>query len=167
MAHFDAEQYFRRIQSILSSAPSRNGDRIYDQIALIVTDLFLSAAYSQRRQSSAEEDILYEIKRFMDSEVNLRATLDEICTLFYQNKSYLIYRFRREFGITPHKYMLDRKMVAAREMLSSSSMQIKEISALLGFANPQYFSSAFKSDCGMTPLEYREKVSAADDQRKK
>ena len=158
ISHFDAEAYFRRVQSLLSASYPRNRDKLYDQVALILTELLLTAASSQRSLDDGKEDLIYEIRRFMDSEVNLRTSLDEICALFYQNKSYLIYRFRRTFGITPHQYLLRRKMEAAREMLATGGVQIKEISGLLGFSNPQYFSTAFRAACGMTPLEYREKA---------
>ena len=46
----------------------------------------------------------------------------------------------------------------AKEMLASGYLQIKEISNMLGFASPQYFSSAFKSYYGKTPLDYRAEV---------
>ena len=155
IAHYDAEPLFRKMQRTLSSIDYSNRFLVYDRVALIVTEMLLGAAAAKRDENAAERDIVYEVKRFIDAGTNPGTTLDEICTRFLQNKSYLIFRFRREFGITPHRYLLRRKMDAAKDLLTTSPMPIKEISELLGFANPQYFSSAFRRATGMTPGEYR------------
>ncbi|MBQ7010181.1 MAG: AraC family transcriptional regulator [Clostridia bacterium] len=157
-SHFDAESLFKRLRDLLVSVDYKNMDRVYDRAALVVTEILLSAATANRIKHYENEDVIYEVKRFVDSESGLCASLDDICTKFYQNKSYLIFRFRKEFGITPHKYILQRKMEAAKEMLASGNMQIKEISNLLGFASSQYFSSAFRTHFGKTPVEYRDEM---------
>lgn len=154
-SHFDAESTFRRLRDLLCSVDYKNMDKVYDRAALLVTELLLSASTANRIKHYENEDVVYEVKRFIDSDAGLSANLDDICTRFYQNKSYLIFRFRKEFGITPHKYMLQRKMDAAKEMLLQGYLQIKEISNILGFASPQYFSSTFRAHCGKTPVEYR------------
>ena len=154
-SHYDAESLFKRLRDLLVSVDYKNIDKVYDRAALVVTEIILGAATANRIKHYENEDVVYEVKRFIDSEAGLRASLDEICTRFYQNKSYLIFRFRKEFGITPHKYVLQRKMEAAKEMLGAGYLQIKEISNMLGFASPQYFSSAFRGYYGKTPLEYR------------
>jgi len=127
----------------------------YDRVALIVTELLLGAAAAKRDENAAECDVVYEVKRFLDAGTNLDVTLDEICARFLQNKSYLIFRFRQEFGITPHRYLLRKKMEAAEDLLLTSTISVREMSELLGFASPQYFSSAFRREVGMTPSEYR------------
>jgi len=151
----EAEAYFRRMQSLLSTVDFKNRDKVYDRIALVITELMLFASSAKRTENFEGEDMIYEVKRYIDSEPDLSISLGDVCTRFYRNKSYLIARFRQEFGITPHKYILNKKMEAAKDMLSTSAMQIKEISQLLGFASPQYFASAFRSCCGKTPLEFR------------
>lgn len=158
ISHFDAEALFRRLRELLVSVDYKNIDRVYDRAALLVTEILLSAVTANRIKDYENEDVIYEVKRFIDSEAGLSTGLEEICAKFYQNKSYLIFRFRKEFGITPHKYILQRKMEAAKEMLRSGNMQIKEISNHLGFASSQYFSSAFRAHCGKTPVEYRDGI---------
>ena len=45
----------------------------------------------------------------------------------------------------------------AKQYLESGSYQNQEISELVGFSDPFYFSKRFKQCCGITPSEYRQK----------
>ena len=42
-----------------------------------------------------------------------------------------------------------------KELIRKSELSVKEISIILGFDTPNYFSKTFKKKTGLTPLEYR------------
>ncbi len=63
--------------------------------------------------------------------------------------------FKQSFGVPPHQFLLDRKMLAARELLSHSQHSVKEIAAWLGFADEFYFSRLFKRKTGLAPSDWR------------
>ena len=67
--------------------------------------------------------------------------------------------FRRIFkeytGFSPAKYILNMKITQAKEMLTNSSTEIKEIAYTLGFENSDYFFTVFHRLTGQTPLSYR------------
>jgi YesN/AraC family two-component response regulator len=46
-------------------------------------------------------------------------------------------------------------MSRAKEMLTNTSLSIKEIAFNLGYNNHDYFFTAFKRMTGQTPAEYR------------
>lgn len=48
------------------------------------------------------------------------------------------------------------KIVKAKEMLSLSEKNVKEISYLLGFKDEKYFMKLFKRYENLTPSEYRQ-----------
>lgn len=64
-------------------------------------------------------------------------------------------RFKSEFGITPHEFILRSKIDAARESLASGE-SVTEIAMKLGFSSSQYFATVFKRFCDQTPSEFRE-----------
>ena len=68
--------------------------------------------------------------------------------------SYIHYLFKRELGMTPHQYILHKRMQHAR-MLLQSDCPIKEIARRCGFQGTEAFYKAFRTNCGMTPGEYR------------
>ena len=67
--------------------------------------------------------------------------------------------FRRTFkeytGFSPAKYILNLKIDQAKEMLTNSPAEIKEIAYKLGFDNTDYFFTVFRRLTGQTPLSYR------------
>jgi len=53
----------------------------------------------------------------------------------------------------------DRLMLEARRELIYTSMTIKEVSELLGFTDPAYFTRFFKRQMGMSPKDFRSQSS--------
>lgn len=67
--------------------------------------------------------------------------------------------FRRTFkeytGFSPAKYILHVKINQAKELLTNTSTEIKEIAYNLGFENTDYFFTVFHRITCQTPLAYR------------
>ena len=74
------------------------------------------------------------------------------------NISYSKFRktFKEYTGLAPSQYMQELKMQKAKELLTNTNKAIKEIAYETGFENQEYFFSAFKNNCNMTPTSYRE-----------
>jgi len=70
--------------------------------------------------------------------------------------------FLKHLGVTPHQFMLRRRIRTAREKLTLTNDPIKQIAAECGFLNASSFCSAFKSQVGLIPLDYRRKESALE-----
>ena len=57
--------------------------------------------------------------------------------------------------MSPGDYIKRKRASAIAEMLSGTSLSLKEISRVMNFNNEYYFNSFFKRYCGMTPGDYR------------
>ena len=91
---------------------------------------------------------------------NLRAPicLEELANRVGYDPNYLGRIFKKEFGITPMKYINDLKHKKAKELLENSGMTVTEISDALGFHSIHYFSKCFKERENVTPLEFRKNI---------
>lgn len=69
--------------------------------------------------------------------------------------------FRQEMGETPKQYFDQRRRAYCREMLTSSSVPIKEVAFGLGFSRLSDFSAWFKTHFGASPRKFRENVRHA------
>ncbi len=56
--------------------------------------------------------------------------------------------------ITPHQYIIEIKMLKAKELLKAG-YKISEISNLIGFYNEKAFSRAFKKHEGFSPVQFK------------
>ncbi len=73
------------------------------------------------------------------------------------NVSYTKFRrlFKEYTGMSPAQYFINLKIHRAKEMLRGGNASVKEISIILHFENPNYFTALFKNKTGLTPSEYR------------
>jgi len=69
--------------------------------------------------------------------------------------NYLAERFTRDIGMSPHQYLLQRRIDLARDLLATSDVSITEIAHEMGFSSGQYFATTFRRITGMTPNAYR------------
>jgi AraC-like DNA-binding protein len=69
--------------------------------------------------------------------------------------------FRRAFahhtGLSPHQYFLDIRLARARDLLTQTTLSVKEIGARIGLEDAQYFCRLFHKKVGMTPGAWRER----------
>ena len=71
-------------------------------------------------------------------------------------------KFRRMFkdytGVSPAQYRLQLKLIRAKELLTSGTLNISEIAYELGFENVSQFSTFFRKREGITPSAFRERM---------
>lgn len=106
------------------------------------------------------EIMAYAIDDFLMQNYNQKSLyLSEIANAMGFESSYLrrIYKVTR--GITITQKLEDIRISKAKQYLESGRYQNQEISDLVGFSDPFYFSRCFKKHCGITPSEYRNQIS--------
>lgn len=69
---------------------------------------------------------------------------------------WFINNFKTYTGMTPQQYLTNIRLAKAKELLFSSSFNISEISSIVGYDNPFYFSRIFKKNTGLSPREYKD-----------
>ena len=71
------------------------------------------------------------------------------------NKYYLVHTFSKEYGISPINYLISRRIAESKHLLSETDHSLSQISHMLGFSSPSYFSQSFRKLEGVSPMEYR------------
>lgn len=102
-----------------------------------------------------EPDYLHIAKKYISanlhrSDFNVSALADAIGI----ERSYLFRLFKEGEGTSVIDYIINVRLEAAREMLTSGITQVKVVAASCGYENPLYFSNAFKKRFGVSPKHY-------------
>jgi AraC-like DNA-binding protein len=63
--------------------------------------------------------------------------------------------FRQHTGSSPHQYLLELRLMRARNLLAQTAQSVKEIAQQTGFEDEHYFCRYFKMKAGMTPGQWR------------
>jgi AraC-like DNA-binding protein len=66
--------------------------------------------------------------------------------------------FRRLAGVTPWRYVMDRRLNRAKELLLDSGLPVKTIAYQCGFTDADYFSRLFRKETGMTARAFRQRA---------
>ena len=82
-------------------------------------------------------------------------SIDEVCRAIGISKFYFIRSFRKSMDISPYEYLIQRKITAARHLLKTTRLSIKEIAFQCGYASESGFIKAFIDKTGISPTEYR------------
>jgi len=70
-----------------------------------------------------------------------------------------VYHFARAFkqsaGVTPHQYLVNRRIERAQEMLARSGLPLSGIALATGFSDQSHLARHFRQMLGMTPGQFR------------
>src|SRR2546427_13243501 len=69
--------------------------------------------------------------------------------------------FKRSTGVPPHRFLVRRRIDAARALLAAQTAPIAEIAQLVRFRTPGHFTTTFLRVTGRTPSAYRGEAGAA------
>lgn len=133
-------------------------DQIYKEASKHLFTIFMKLAEKNQIKthgSTVAQQILAELDKSIDSNISI----DEICNTLFISRSKLIREFKKYYDVTPHAYLMNRKVAFSKMLLQNTSHSIKSIANHLGFADEHYFSNVFKTKTGMTPSEYRKSRS--------
>jgi len=88
---------------------------------------------------------------FADAELDLVAAGKAVGL----SRTRLIHGFRELVGVTPHRYLLERRVSHAAGLLADGDMPVTEVCFASGFGSVARFNAAFRIAHGLPPSGYR------------
>lgn len=80
---------------------------------------------------------------------------DQLADALGMSERSLRRNFRKRLGISPHQYVIDLRIRAARDLLTHGDAPLKEIARRLGYNDVFYFGRQFKAQVGVSPAQFR------------
>lgn len=100
-------------------------------------------------------ELVVKILNYIDDNLYKRITMDEISSIFYFNKDYLMRIFKKELDITIMDYINKRRIYNSLDLLKNSDDLIIKIALNSGYSSLEYYSETFTKMLGVSPLTYR------------
>jgi AraC-like DNA-binding protein len=91
---------------------------------------------------------------YLDAQPGEAAELSELARMAGLSRSHFIRAFRKETGLSPHAYLMDRRFRAATRLLGEGRAP-GEVAASCGFFDQSHLNRVFKARMGVTPGAYR------------
>lgn len=101
------------------------------------------------------------LTKVMEENFYYNLSLEEFARLSGKSLSTFKRDFRNTYHTTPGKWLTERRLEYARQLLLGTGAAVKEICYDSGFENPSHFVSAFRKRFGQTPQAMRKSETAA------
>jgi two-component system response regulator YesN len=108
---------------------------------------------------NAQGQLEYKICHFVLDNVDNEVSIGRIAEALFMNRKYISEVFRQRTGELLIDYITRVKMARAARLLFQGSLKTYEIALQLGYRDTEYFSRLFKKHKGLSPSEYRNRVT--------
>ena len=97
------------------------------------------------------EKFLYYVMNHYSEDLDLEALIEKEGI----SKSHFRRIFKQKTKKSPHKFLVEYRIEKAKKLLSTGKYTTAEVSYMVGYSDPNYFSRLFKSKENILPSEYR------------
>jgi AraC family transcriptional regulator len=154
----------RRLMALLSEEVRTGGPsgKLYSDSlahALTIRYLLLGERPTHQKADSAVsalpphalKRVLERIEHSFQSEISLASLAEETG----YSRGHFLKMFHTSTGMTPHRYLLKRRIEHARSLLKRREISIIDVAADSGFSSQAHLTQVFREHVGVTPGDYR------------
>jgi AraC-like DNA-binding protein len=96
-----------------------------------------------------------KLEKYINSHLAQKITLEKLGKVINRSPTFITHQFQTEFGLSPKKYIIKKKMLKAREMLENGE-SVANTASSLGFYDEFHFSKSFKTYWGQSPKNFKQ-----------
>ncbi len=150
---------FHHVSQAALSSPKLN-EHINSQIQVISSYLlhyFERDINGDTKKSLHSSDIDYVIKRLTLGVPN-KINIEDIAEELKITPAYLTKKFKMELGITPHNYLILKRIQKAKLLLAGKELNIVDIAIDCGFSSQSHLTRYFSKIVGLSPMKFRKQA---------
>lgn len=123
------------------------------RLAMITDRITTHLLPRTRRVAAPETSIAHTLRHLLDEHLTESITLQHAARSLDRSVPHLVRSFQRTFGISPHAYLIDRRIEAARAMLLRGTKPAT-VAVHVGFYDQAHFTRHFKRHTSIAPAKF-------------
>jgi AraC family transcriptional regulator len=120
-----------------------------------VTRQWEYAIPKEEATSGLRRQRLRQVQEYIDAHLDCALPTSELAARAGLSVSHFCRSFARSVGMTPHDYVLKRRVLRAQQLLMDSELSMVEIAISTGFSDQSHFSRRFRERLGLPPKAFR------------
>ncbi|MGE4277054.1 MAG: helix-turn-helix transcriptional regulator [Lawsonibacter sp.] len=129
------------------------------QIAALLVRVFKTNISGHPPLLPNVDSYIQTAEEYIRTYYSINITLKDICEKIHVSEYHFIRMFVKKTGVTPHRYLLMVRMDKAKELLRTKQYSVAETAMLCGYGSISAFSSAFKTQLGISPVDYKNQMT--------
>lgn len=146
--------FFRDAMQEAITRLTERGEHFQETIAQLAYRLLLEL-WNQRNSLNYPPDLSRILGHF-DRMIAHSISVDKLAADYGLSRAGLFRLFAKYLGTSPMRYLSNRRLELAEELLRNSGLSIKEIADRTGFRRARYFSGEFRRKYHCSPRQYRQ-----------
>ena len=125
---------------------------LFLQFMIYVNRIFLEKQYIFDRKSYSFDSQIADILQYINHNLKEDLSVETLSARYYVSKYHLMRKFKQETGYTLHNYIVNKRLLMARTLISNG-MPVTKAAQESGFAEYSTFSRAYRKQFKTNPSE--------------
>lgn len=125
---------------------------LFQEFMVYLNRIFLEKQYIFDKKSHSYDSQIANILKYINHHLGEDLSVDALASRHYISKYHLMRKFKEETGYTLHNYVINKRLLQARTLISEGTPILKAAHES-GFAEYSTFSRAYRKQFGKAPSE--------------
>ncbi len=117
--------------------------------------LFMPKQALQKDLETVKRETVDEVVREIQERYTEDISLQGLAQKHHISSGHLSYLLKQKLGVSFSKYLLEKRIELAKELLRDKSLSIDEVAQRVGYHDYFYFTKVFKESQGISPSKFR------------
>ena len=142
-------------ENTLDARRSRTSAALHTRPRLNVFASLRQRAPAAQARGGLPPGAMRRVREYVDAHLGENMDLAELASIAGLSVFHFARQFKQSAGVTPHSYLVQRRVERAQDLLARTDLALSEIAVAAGFSDQSHLARHFRQMLGTTPREFR------------
>jgi len=142
-------------ENTLDARRSRTSAALHTRPRLNVFASLRQRAPAAQARGGLPPGAMRRVREYVDAHLGESMDLAELASIAGLSVFHFARQFKQSAGVTPHSYLVQRRVERAQDLLARTDLALSEIAVAAGFSDQSHLARHFRQMLGTTPREFR------------
>jgi transcriptional regulator of acetoin/glycerol metabolism/AraC-like DNA-binding protein len=142
-------------ENTLDARRSRTSAALHTRPRLNVLASLRQRAPAAQARGGLPPGAMRRVREYVDAHLGESMDLAELASIAGLSVFHFARQFKQSAGVTPHSYLVQRRVERAQDLLARTDLALSEIAVAAGFSDQSHLARHFRQMLGTTPREFR------------